>query len=277
MKTIILFLALLCCQLLYAQKATRNIYFDFAKHDINTTALRILDNLYDSILSKNTVRRIYLYGYCDSVGKSGFNDTLSLKRVASVKKFFIQKGIHDSAFKIIKGYGKQKPLNANATENERQANRRVEMIITYDKKKTEPAQKPKYIPNIDTANVKVGSKMILKNIQFQGGMHRFLPSSADALNELLQLMLDNPNLEIQIIGYICCLPEEYSDGQDFETGITNLSEARAIAVLDFLVSNGVKRQRLKYKGMGPKNKITKEISEEDKATNRRVEILILRK
>ncbi len=276
MRKIIFFLILGCSQILYAQKVTRNLYFDFAKPDLNATAIKILDNLYDSITDKNTIRRIYLYGYCDSIGKSGYNDTLSIKRVNAVKKKFSDKGIKDSSFKVMKGFGKQKPLNKNATEKERQANRRVELIITFDKKKTLSQQQPTKL-NIDTAEIKVGSKMILKNINFEPGMHRFLQSSEATLNELLKLMQSNPKLEIQIIGYICCLAEELGDGTDNETGLSNLSEARAIAVASYLVDNGIKKERLKYKGMGAKNKITQELTEEDKAINRRVEIVVLKK
>ncbi len=281
MKFLTLFIALLFCQFLHAQKATKNIYFDFAKSELNPIATKALSNLYDSITDKNTIRRIYLYGYCDSVGKSGYNDTLSVKRVNAVKKFFADKGIKDSSFKVMKGFGKQKPLNKNATEKERQANRRVELIITYQKARvisaaaTQLAEETKMI---DTSKLKVGAKLILRHINFEGSMHRFLPSSKESLEDLLKVMKDNPKMEIEIIGYICCQTEEFGDGIDVETGKKDLSEARAKAVRDYLMGNGIKKSRMKCKGMAAKNKlILQEITEADKATNRRVEIVVLKK
>lgn len=282
MRALFIGIFLFCVQSSFAQKISRNIYFDFAKSDLNAQAIRSLNQLYDSVLNNKTIRRVYLYGYCDSVGKSEYNDSLSIKRVNAVKKYFKEKGIHDSLFKAMKGYGKQKPLNKNLTEKERQANRRVEILITYDHTKpkfvktTVEVSQP-VVAKIDTAKLVVGNKLILKNINFEGGLHRFLPSSEEALEDLLQVMTNQPKLEIMIIGYICCQTEEFGDGIDNETGKKNLSEARAKAVYDFLVANGINKRRLAYKGMGARNKLVAEITEADKSTNRRVEILILKK
>ena len=109
-------------------------------------------------------------------------------------------------------------------------------------------------------------------------MHRFLPSSKASLEDLLKVMNNNPRLEIEIIGYICCQTVEFGDGIDVETGLKNLSEARARAVRDYLTGNGIEKRRMICKGMSAKNKLIQpEITEQDKATNRRVEIVVLKK
>lgn len=88
-------------------------------------------------------------------------------------------------------------------------------------------------------------------------MHRFLQNSEATLDELLKLMQSNPKLEIKIIGYICCLAEELGDGTDNETGLSNLSEARAIAVANYLVDNGIKKNASNTKAWEPKIKSPK--------------------
>ena len=138
-------------------------------------------------------------------------------------------------------------------------NRRLgKQIITYDKAKagsTVAIKNAKVTNNIDTSKLKVGAKLILRHINFEGSMHRFLPSSQESLEDLLKVMKDNPRLEIQIIGYICCQTEEFGDGIDMETGRKDLSEARAQAVKDYLTGNGIEKRRMTCKGMAAKNKI----------------------
>jgi flagellar motor protein MotB len=62
-----------------------------------------------------------------------------------------------------------------------------------------------------------------------------------------------------------------------ETGRYDLSTARAKAVYDYLVENGIEAKRMRYKGLAGQFPIVMpELSEADRTTNRRVEILILK-
>ena len=90
-------------------------------------------------------------------------------------------------------------------------------------------------------------------------------------------MQDNPKLEIEIQGHICCIPS--GDGPDFdEPGSMKLSVNRAKAIYGYLVHNGIDKSRLSYKGLGADYKlIWEERTEHDRETNRRVEIKILKK
>jgi len=262
----------------HAQKITTMAYFDFGKSELTTSTQNNLEHFIDSLLAKNDILRLNLFGHCDSIGDARFNDSLSLKRVSTIKDLLISKGIIDTVFKIQKGLGKQNPINQNLNEVDRSLNRRVEIVLYTKRKvpgKTLPQNKPSQIVNIDTTNLKVGSKIVLKNILFEGGMHVFLKSSYETLKELLSLMQNNPTLKIEIVGYICCYPESGGDGYDIQTGRKNLSEARAESVVGYLVSNGIDPKRLTYKGMGAKNKITAERTPEEESINRRVELIVL--
>ena len=53
-----------------------------------------------------------------------------------------------------------------------------------------------------------------------------------------------------------------------------LSEKRAFAVKTFLLAQGIGEKRISIKGMGPKEPITDNSTEELKAMNRRVEVII---
>lgn len=267
-----------------AQKyqTVRTVFFDSGKSSMNKSSVLMIKNLHDSLFQKSVVTSIRVFGYCDSIGSVAYNDSLSLKRAQTVKAELQNLGFPDSVFRILKGYGKNYPVNNNDDSMQRQLNRRVTLSIDYDVKSEINSQSKIQNPtpnksNIDTSNLAVGARIELKNIYFVGGSHQFLKSSDSTLFELLSLMLGMPTLEIEIVGHICCLPSNYIDGIDQETGLQNLSKARSIAVGDYLIKNGISRARLRFKGMGPKQKITQESNLEEQARNRRVEIVVIKR
>ena len=219
----------------------------------------------------------HLNGYCDAIGPDEYNNKLSKKRVAAVKKYFLQNGIEAASIGDELGHGKKEPLNENKTEEERQLNRRVEIsffqvVITYA-----PGMLS-LMERLADSTITTGTNIILHNINFLGGMHQFLPESEPMLEELLEAMQANPKLVIRVEGHICC-QEFNGDGMDGETGINNLSEARAKAVMDYLLANGIEPKRVSYKGFGHSSPIYPfpEQSEEESMQNRRVEIKIISK
>lgn len=67
-------------------------------------------------------------GHTDNVGTEESNQVLSQKRAETVKSFLISKGFN--ADKITsKGYGESNPIAANDTEEGKQLNRRVEIMV----------------------------------------------------------------------------------------------------------------------------------------------------
>ena len=96
--------------------------------------------------------------------------------------------------------------------------------------------------------------------------------------ELIDVMENNPNLEIAIEGHICCWHNN-GDGLDLDLGTYNLSEMRAKTVYDLLIKNGIDARRLTYKGFGHSRVLFSypEKTEEERIANRRVEIRIIKK
>lgn len=71
-----------------------------------------------------------------SQGTHDYNQTLSEKRAASVREYFIKKGIPASRL-ITKGYAETSPIASNETEEGKAQNRRVEFIIIFHTNTTE--------------------------------------------------------------------------------------------------------------------------------------------
>lgn len=123
----------------------------------------------------------------------------------------------------------------------------------------------------DTADtsvvLKVGEIVQLDNILFETGKSHLLPGSFIELNRLADLLSDNPTMEIRISGH--------TDNKGNSEKNMLLSEQRAKAVYDYLVSKGVKN-RMEYKGYGSTKPLTNNDSEEGRRQNRRVEFEVLK-
>ena len=199
---------------------------------------------------------IELVGYCDNVGGDKYNDSLSDQRIAAVKKYLQSRGMADTLFKILRSYGKRRPLNDNADEEKRSLNRRVTIVW-----------------QLDTAAL-MGKNLVL-NILFMRDTHHPVAGSFPPLHDLLMVMRSHPGMKIEIQGYVCC-NNEGEDGYDIDTWAHDLSVQRAKAVYTYLANFGVDTSRMSYKGYGGSRKIyPNETSDWEMMRNRRVEIKIL--
>ena len=66
--------------------------------------------------------------YTDNIGADAYNLNLSKRRAQTVANYLIKQGVAASRLSV-KGYGETRPLNNNATPQERERNRRVEFMI----------------------------------------------------------------------------------------------------------------------------------------------------
>lgn len=104
-----------------------NVFFDFSKATLRAESFGDLDRLVE-VLKNNQTMSIEIAGHTDNVGTPQANQLLSQSRSQSVVDYLGQKGIAKTRL-IAKGYGLSKPTATNATEEGRQLNRRVEVII----------------------------------------------------------------------------------------------------------------------------------------------------
>lgn len=121
----------------------------------------------------------------------------------------------------------------------------------------------------DSSNIalEVGEVVRLDNILFETGKSELLPGSHVELNRLVELLNDNPTMEIRISGH--------TDNKGKPEKNLLLSELRAKAVYDYLTGKGVKN-RVEYKGFGSTKPIATNDSDEGRRLNRRVEFEVLK-
>jgi outer membrane protein OmpA-like peptidoglycan-associated protein len=115
--------------------------------------------------------------------------------------------------------------------------------------------------------VEKGQAIRLNNLFFEVNKSVLMPESYAELDNLIRLLSNQPGLKIEINGHTD------SDGSD-ELNL-KLSEERAKSVVAYLVSKGVKNDRLTAKGFGETKPAVPNTSNENKAINRRVEFKIL--
>lgn len=104
-----------------------NIFFDFDKADLKPESTTSLKRLI-SFLQDNPNVEIMIVGHTDNVGSEPYNQELSLRRAASVKKYLVENEISDERLQI-SGKGSQAPLVSNDTAGNRALNRRITVSI----------------------------------------------------------------------------------------------------------------------------------------------------
>lgn len=124
-----------------------------------------------------------------------------------------------------------------------------------------------YNLNIELIKVKVGKKVVLKNILFESGKSVLTSGSYTELERLLNIMKENGQIKIEISGH--------TDLTGTEPLNLTLSQSRAKTVVEYLVQNGIDRSRITFKGYGSSQPIADNASASGRAKNRRVEFKIL--
>lgn len=170
---------------------------------------------------KNAIIRI--------VGNDGSNQKEVVRNDGSFS-FALQRGVKYVMLAGAKGYLNQKQEFASDSTME-DANYWVEFIL----------------PSISKPSV-------VENIFYDYDKADLRPESKTALNELIAVLHDNPNVTIEMASH--------TDRWGSDAYNINLSERRAKSVVDYLVENGISRDRLQPHGYGksrPKT-VTKRIA-----------------
>jgi len=115
--------------------------------------------------------------------------------------------------------------------------------------------------------LETGTKFELRNVFFETNKFDLIPTSANELNYIVDILKANPTLKILIAGH--------TDNVGQATNNQALSENRAKSVLNYLVEKGIAADRLTSKGFGASKPISSNDNEEGRAKNRRTEIEIL--
>lgn len=104
-----------------------NLYFATAQHVILPSSEPTLHVLLE-MMQYYPERRILITGHTDDVGKDGYNWVLSQRRAISVKRWLFEHGIDPTRIET-DGKGETCPRVPNNSPENRQLNRRVEILI----------------------------------------------------------------------------------------------------------------------------------------------------
>ena len=112
----------------------------------------------------------------------------------------------------------------------------------------------------------VGTTLRLANVQFEQSKDRMLASSFAALDQLVNLLINNPRLTIELRGH--------TDNVGPPEKNVVLSEERVEAVKKYLTSHGVEPERIDGVGLGGAEPLASNEQEDTRRLNRRVEFRI---
>ncbi len=111
-----------------------------------------------------------------------------------------------------------------------------------------------------------GASFVLNNIFFDFNSADLKDESKPELDRLVKFLKKNPRIKITLAGHTDIVgTEEYNQ---------KLSERRAKAVADYLIKNGIDPLRINTVGYGSRKPVAPNDTEEGRAKNRRVEVIL---
>ena len=103
------------------------VYFDFDKATLRPEGIAVLNDA-AALLKTNDRVVVEVAGHTDSVGSEEYNQGLSERRANTVRDYLVSQGITATRL-TARGYGEVQPVATNDTDEGRQLNRRVELIV----------------------------------------------------------------------------------------------------------------------------------------------------
>jgi outer membrane protein OmpA-like peptidoglycan-associated protein len=107
-----------------------DVLFDTNKADLKSGAQRSVERLV-GFLKQYPQRKALIEGFTDNVGSESSNQTLSGRRAEAVRMALLSSGVAADRL-AAKGYGESFPVAGNDSSGGRQANRRVEIVLSDD-------------------------------------------------------------------------------------------------------------------------------------------------
>jgi len=188
-------------------------------------------------------------GHTDSVGDADYNIGLSQRRAAAVSAYLVSTGVEAAKLRDI-GRGENDPIASNDTKEGQAENRRVEIVVIGEPRALDNIRFPSValFPRRSAELTDTGKAVLDKNI-------------SDA-----KVMLDR-SVFIEVVGH--------TDDVGDDAYNMDLSEKRAAAVSQYLIDSGVDGSKMVAIGAGESQPITTNTTEQGRAENRRVEVLVL--
>ena len=125
-----------------------------------------------------------------------------------------------------------------------------------------------HLLNVLITPIRDGATLTLNNITFETNSSDLKSSSYAELDRVIELMHQNPSVIIEIAAH--------TDDVGSEDYNHKLSQRRAQSVITYLNKKGIVNKRFEAKGYGKSKPRAPNDSEESRAVNRRVELIILK-
>lgn len=132
----------------------------------------------------------------------------------------------------------------------------------------DPKEAASNVISRDIPLTSLGQAVVLNHLIFTIGRATINPKSFDELDEVVAMMKENTKVVIQLEGH--------TDNQGNAEANLKLSQSRVDAVKKYMVAKGINKNRIKTKAFGGSQPIATENTEEARATNRRVEMRVLK-
>jgi OOP family OmpA-OmpF porin len=190
-----------------------------------------------------------IIGHTDSTGDANYNLGLSKRRAQSVADYLVETGTEVEKLRVV-GRGENEPIASNDTKEGQAENRRVEIVVVGEAR----ALDAMIFPSVAlfprrSAELTTQGKQVLETNREKG-------------REMLRRAT-----YVEIIGH--------TDDVGDDNYNQKLSEQRARSVADYLIETGVDTSMIVTVGAGESMPIASNQTEEGRADNRRVEVLVL--
>jgi OmpA-OmpF porin, OOP family len=192
---------------------------------------------------------VTVVGYTDSTGDDNYNMGLSKRRAEAVSAYLVTTGVPADKIRTL-GRGENDPIASNETKESRSQNRRVEVIVVGQPRALDAMIFPS-VALFERRSASItaqGEKLLQKNLQ-------------DAREQLKRAAY------IEVVGH--------TDDVGDDAYNLDLSEQRAEAVGAYLVGAGIDASKILMIGAGESSPIASNATDEGRAENRRVEVLVL--
>ena len=210
MKKILSLVMLFLVTFAFAQEKV-SFFFDNNKFELNKTEYAKLTKW---IIENQNSKILSITGSTDEVGSSGYNDTLSQNRVNFIYSHIKDKVQIRADFKTI-SLGEKGVNSSNKAQNrkaiihflqEKDLAKENEILGTTEIIE-EIIEIPDSLPLVEKVKLaRVGTKIVLKNINFYQNTFATVPESQPALWDLFQILVDNPALKIENTNIPAALP-----------------------------------------------------------------------
>lgn len=252
---------------------------------IRTDVYSELDRIAGLIKSESQ-SRWRIEGHTDNQGSAGELRRLSNERARAIFDYFVSKGTKPGRLRTY-GLSDNYPIGNNSSADGRKLNRRIMIIretpgitvtdeitietdtaqIKYD----QPAITENQISEEDslattsTPEETFNSFILRGDDTFDSNSANLKEVAKFLLGEIVKYLKDQPNSKWKIEGHM--------DNQGSNNLLKKLSNDRAKAIYDYLISQGLPAEQLTYEGFGSSSPIATNTTEDGRSINRRVLII----